>query len=103
MTRQIKIKRLLFLKIKNKLFFTNLKLSNFDFRNPNKKEGGVKLLDITEQPIGYAAAKKRKKQQEAEDAKKTAGEQQAAKEAAAKQVSTVYFLDKFKNTYNKTR
>jgi hypothetical protein len=51
----------------------------------------VKLLDITEQPIGYAAAKKRKKQQEAEDAKKTAGEQQAAKEAAAKQVSTVYF------------
>jgi hypothetical protein len=81
----------LFFNIKNRLFFTNLKLSNFDFRNPNKKEGGVKLLDITEQPIGYAAAKKRKKQQEAEDAKKTAGEQQAAKEAAAKQVSTLYF------------
>ena len=31
--------------------------------NPNKKEGGVKLLDITEQPIGQAAMKKRKRQQ----------------------------------------
>lgn len=36
-----------------------------------RKEGGVKLLDITEQPLGYAAAKKRKKMQEIEDAKKT--------------------------------
>lgn len=35
--------------------------------NPNKKEGGVKLLDITEQPIGQAALKKRKRQQEMED------------------------------------
>ena len=25
--------------------------------NPNKKEGGVKLLDITEQPIGINVAK----------------------------------------------
>lgn len=42
--------------------------------NPNKKEGGVKLLDITEQPIGQAALKKRKRQQEMEDqAKKFAG------------------------------
>lgn len=32
-----------------------------------KKEGGVKLLDITEQPLGYAAAKKRKRQQELEE------------------------------------
>ena len=59
----------------------------------------MKLLDITEQPIGYAAAKKRKKQQEAEDAKKTAGEQQAAKEAAAKQVFK-YFL--FFSVYDQT-
>lgn len=42
--------------------------------NPNKKEGGVKLLDITEQPIGQAAMKKRKRQQELEDAKKFAEE-----------------------------
>ncbi|CAG9819389.1 unnamed protein product [Phaedon cochleariae] len=35
-----------------------------------RKEGGVKLLDIADQPLGYAAAKKRKKMQEMEDAKK---------------------------------
>ena len=45
--------------------------------NPNKKEGGVKLLDITEQPIGSAAMKKRKRQQEIEDAKKFAEESKA--------------------------
>lgn len=28
-----------------------------------KKEGGVKLLEITEQPMGYALAKRRKKMQ----------------------------------------
>ncbi|XP_066146875.1 negative elongation factor A [Euwallacea fornicatus] len=32
-----------------------------------RKEGGVKLLDIADQPLGYAAAKKRKKQQEMEE------------------------------------
>ncbi|CAH0555545.1 unnamed protein product [Brassicogethes aeneus] len=35
-----------------------------------RKEGGVKLLEISDQPLGYAAAKKRKKLQEIEDAKK---------------------------------
>ncbi|KAF5303498.1 hypothetical protein FQA39_LY09961 [Lamprigera yunnana] len=35
-----------------------------------RKEGGVKLLDIADQPLGYAAAKKRKKMQEMEEAKK---------------------------------
>lgn len=39
-----------------------------------RKEGGVKLLDIADQPLGYAAAKKRKKMQETEDAKKAASE-----------------------------
>lgn len=43
-------------------------------RQLGKKEGGVKMLDITEQPIGYAAAKKRKRQQEIEDAKRVADE-----------------------------
>ncbi|KAK2709854.1 negative elongation factor A-like isoform X1 [Artemia franciscana] len=37
-----------------------------------KKEVGVKLLDINEQPLGYAAMKKRKKQQELEAAAKAA-------------------------------
>lgn len=54
-------------------------------RNPNKKEGGVKLLDITEQPIGQAAMKKRKRQQEMEDAKKFAEE---AKNTEAKNTTT---------------
>ena len=58
-------------------------LANAGFRNPrvslpnrnmSKKEGGVKLLDITEQPIGFAAAKKRKRQQEMEEAKRVAEE-----------------------------
>lgn len=37
-----------------------------------RKDGGIKLLDITEQPLGYAAAKKRKRQQELEDQQKRA-------------------------------
>ena len=58
-------------------------LANSGFRNPRvslpnrqmgKKEGGVKLLDITEQPMGFAAAKKRKRQQEMEEAKRVAEE-----------------------------
>lgn len=53
-------------------------------RNPNKKEGGVKLLDIADQPIGYAAAKKRKKQQEAEDSKKVSGDKSDSKESSVK-------------------
>jgi negative elongation factor A len=38
-------------------------------RQNAKKEGGVKLLDINEQPIGYSATKKRKRQQENEEKK----------------------------------
>ncbi|XP_067011131.1 negative elongation factor A isoform X2 [Anabrus simplex] len=43
-----------------------------------RKDGGIKLLDINEQPLGYAQAKKRKRLQDIEDAKK-------ASEAAAAQ------------------
>ncbi|PNF43307.1 hypothetical protein B7P43_G14456 [Cryptotermes secundus] len=43
-----------------------------------RKDGGIKLLDINEQPLGYAQAKKRKRMQELEEAKK-------ASEAAAAQ------------------
>ena len=38
------------------------------------KEGGVKLLDITEQPMGYQAAKKKKRQEEQETQKRVAEE-----------------------------
>lgn len=50
--------------------------SNLNNRPPlarltaGRKEGGVKLLDIADQPLGYAAAKKRKKLQEIEENKK---------------------------------
>lgn len=37
-----------------------------------RKDGGIKLLDITEQPLGYAALKKRKRQQDLEDQQKRA-------------------------------
>ena len=62
-------------------------LQNAGFRAPRvslpnrqntKKEGGVKLLDINEQPIGYSQAKKRKRQQDIEDAKKAAEDVGAA-------------------------
>lgn len=44
----------------------NNNLSNrqpFSRPTAGRKEGGVKLLDIAEQPLGHAAAKKRKKMQ----------------------------------------
>jgi len=62
-------------------------LANAGFRSPRvslpnrptgKKEGGVKMLDITEQPMGYAAAKKRKRQEEMAEAKRVAEEAAAA-------------------------
>lgn len=43
-----------------------------------RKDGGIKILDITEQPLGYAAAKKRKRQQEQEEQQKRALEAQTS-------------------------
>lgn len=48
-----------------------------------RKDGGIKLLDIAEQPLGYAALKKRKRQQELEDQQKRALEAQSAAAATA--------------------
>lgn len=45
-------------------------------RQPGRKDGGIKLLDINEQPLGYAAAKKRKRQQELEEQQKRLSESQ---------------------------
>ncbi|ENN75261.1 negative elongation factor A [Dendroctonus ponderosae] len=66
-------------------FRSNTLTSNMANRPPltrppaGRKEGGVKLLDIADQPLGYAALKKRKKQQEMEEnqAKKAQQENQA--------------------------
>jgi len=49
---------------------------------PQRKESGVKMMDINELPLGFAAMKKRRKQ-EMEDAKKAAAEE-AARVAAEK-------------------
>ncbi|XP_011880718.1 PREDICTED: negative elongation factor A [Vollenhovia emeryi] len=48
-----------------------------------RKDGGIKLLDINEQPLGYAQAKKRKKMLEMEEQQKKVAEAQAAAAAAA--------------------
>ncbi|KAF7993964.1 hypothetical protein HCN44_011233 [Aphidius gifuensis] len=45
---------------------------------PRKDGGGIKLLDITEQPLGYAQAKKRKRMLELEEQQKKVAEAQAA-------------------------
>ncbi|KAJ1525169.1 hypothetical protein ONE63_010002 [Megalurothrips usitatus] len=57
----------------------------------NRKDGGIKLIDINEQPLGYAQAKKRKRLQETEDAKKAseaAASQQPASAAATPGATT---------------
>ncbi|XP_015521646.1 negative elongation factor A [Neodiprion pinetum] len=48
-----------------------------------RKDGGIKLLDINEQPLGYAQAKKRKRMLELEEQQKKAAEAQAAAAATA--------------------
>lgn len=55
-----------------------------------RKDGGVKFLEIEDQPLGYAAAKKRKRQQELEEQQKKALETQtnAAAVAAAEDSNT---------------
>lgn len=51
---------------------------NMPRQQPGRKDGGIKILDITEQPLGYAAAKKRKRQQELEEQQKRALEAQSS-------------------------
>lgn len=52
-----------------------------------RKDGGIKLLDINEQPLGYAQAKKRRKLLELEEQQKKVAEAQAQAAAAAAAVS----------------
>lgn len=51
---------------------------NMPRQQAGRKDGGIKLLDIAEQPLGYAAAKKRKRQQELEEQQKRALETQSS-------------------------
>ncbi|XP_065349485.1 negative elongation factor A-like [Cloeon dipterum] len=48
-----------------------------------RKDGGIKFLEITEQPLGFVAAKKRKRQQELEEANKKVAAAEAEKAASA--------------------
>lgn len=56
---------------------------------PRKDGGGIKLLDITEQPLGYAQAKKRKRMLELEEQQKKVAEAQAAAAATTTTTSPV--------------
>lgn len=56
--------------------------------NRIRKDGGIKLLDINEQPLGYAQAKKRRKMLEMEEQQKKVAEAQAAAAAAAASVAS---------------
>ncbi|XP_020286793.1 negative elongation factor A isoform X2 [Pseudomyrmex gracilis] len=56
--------------------------------NRMRKDGGIKLLEITEQPLGYAQAKKRKRMMELEEQQKKVAEAQAAAAAAAASVAS---------------
>lgn len=51
---------------------------NMSRQQAGRKDGGIKILDIAEQPLGYAAAKKRKRQQELEEQQKRALEVQSS-------------------------
>lgn len=48
-----------------------------------RKDGGIKILEFTEQPLGYAAAKKRKREQQLEEQQKKQEQKQQAAAAAA--------------------
>ena len=56
--------------------------------NRMRKDVGIKLLDINEQPLGYAQAKKRKRMMELEEQQKKVAEAQAVAAAAASTATT---------------
>ncbi|KAH0949187.1 hypothetical protein HN011_006208 [Eciton burchellii] len=62
---------------------TSTSMSNrTSINNRIRKDGGIKILDINEQPLGYAQAKKRKRMLELEEQQKKVAEAQAAAAAA---------------------
>lgn len=52
-----------------------------------RKDGGIKIIELSEQPLGFAAAKKRKRQQELEEQQKKA-EQKQQSSATTNTIST---------------
>ncbi|XP_017057071.1 negative elongation factor A [Drosophila ficusphila] len=53
-----------------------------------RKDGGIKLIEFTEQPLGYAAAKKRKREQQLEEQQKKQEQKQQQAAAAAAAAAT---------------
>lgn len=53
-----------------------------------RKDGGIKLIEFTEQPLGYAAAKKRKREQQLEEQQKKQEQKQQQQAAAAAAAAT---------------
>lgn len=52
-------------------------------RTPSgRKDGGIKIIELSEQPLGFAAAKKRKRQQELEEQQKKAEQKQQSSTAS---------------------
>uniref|UniRef100_A0A034W0D9 Negative elongation factor A n=1 Tax=Bactrocera dorsalis TaxID=27457 RepID=A0A034W0D9_BACDO len=52
-----------------------------------RKDGGIKLIELSEQPLGYAAAKKRKREQQLEEQQKKQEQKQIATAAQAENTS----------------
>ncbi|XP_064549890.1 negative elongation factor A [Drosophila montana] len=61
----------------------NAQRPNLSRTPAGRKDGGIKILEFTEQPLGYAAAKKRKREQQLEEQQKKQEQKQQAAAAAA--------------------
>lgn len=66
----------------------NAQRPNLSRTPAGRKDGGIKLIELSEQPLGYAAAKKRKREQQLEEQARKQ-EQKAAAAAAAAANATV--------------
>lgn len=65
----------------------NAQRPNLSRTPAGRKDGGIKILEFTEQPLGYAAAKKRKREQQLEEQQKKQEQKQQAAAAAAAQAA----------------
>ncbi|KNC31580.1 Negative elongation factor A [Lucilia cuprina] len=62
---------------------TNAQRPNLSRTPAGRKDGGIKLIELSEQPLGYAAAKKRKREQQLEEQARKQEQKAAAAAAAA--------------------
>ncbi|XP_075152533.1 negative elongation factor A [Haematobia irritans] len=62
---------------------SNAQRPNMSRTPAGRKDGGIKLIELSEQPLGYAAAKKRKREQQLEEQARKQEQKAAAAAAAA--------------------